>query len=124
MKKFGIAGLICILALLAQACNINNNKISQMDVNQIDINVMSWQDEPDLKNGDYVKDSTTAERIAEAILCSMYSEEFVNKHKPFLIGEDPKNGVWVVCTNSDHIGDNISIMIRKSDGQIIKVWLT
>ena len=69
----------------------------------------------------YIKDSETAEKIAEAVLLPMYGEEIYNE-KPFIA--ILKDDIWIVkgSITSNSIGGVLEIQISKRDGKIIDVY--
>lgn len=72
---------------------------------------------------DAVPDEETALKIAEAILISVYGEDVLSK-KPFNVTYNSFRKVWIVVGTLPE-GDEGAvpeIVIRKSDGMILKIW--
>lgn len=69
---------------------------------------------------DFIKDSGTAEKIAEVLWTSHYGVS-VLKQKPYNI--TLVNNVWIVkAPPIDELGGEIYIEIKKYDGQVLKMY--
>ena len=75
---------------------------------------------------DYVPDSVTAIKVAEAVLVSFYGEEIVNDLKP--LTATLKDGkVWKIKSGRERqeheIGGQLYVEINKSDCKILKAYI-
>jgi hypothetical protein len=67
---------------------------------------------------DYVADEKTAERIAEAVLISLYGRERVSTEKPLHV-ESAGKDLWLVqgvIRNPEATGGNFGVWINKHSG--------
>ena len=71
---------------------------------------------------DIVADSLSALLIAKAAWYPLFGKEHVEREKPFRVTEYMK--YWTVegSLPPDHEGGTAHIVIRKSDGKVMKVW--
>lgn len=71
--------------------------------------------------GDLVPDSSTAARIAEAVLLPVYGADLIEGQKPFLVIE--RNGVWVVRGQlpRNMLGGVAEVEISRSDGHVLRM---
>ena len=71
---------------------------------------------------DIVADSLSAVLIAKAAWYPLYGKEKTEKEKPFQVTEYKK--YWTVegSLPDGHLGGTAHIVIRKSDGKVMKVW--
>ncbi len=78
----------------------------------------------------FVPDSTTAVKIAEAVLVPVYGQEKIESERPF--HATLENGVWTVSgtlrcpdgkggTTTDCVGGTAEVKISKADGRILKM---
>ena len=76
------------------------------------------------ENG-YVQDETTAAKIAEAVLSSIYGQETIDEEKPLKAGL--KDAVWTVegtlnCPEGQRCLGGVAVVeISKDDGKILRV---
>jgi NTF2 fold immunity protein len=69
----------------------------------------------------YVPDSTTAVKIAEAVLASVYGEKHIESERPFTA--TLKNGVWTV-TGTLHCPDGKGGFTTFCDGGVAEVQIS
>jgi len=70
----------------------------------------------------YVPDAVTASKIADAVLVSMFGEEYVKEERPFSIVL--KDGVWVIrgkTSDDPHPGGSVEIQIDKGTACVVSV---
>ena len=70
-----------------------------------------------------VPDEDTAKKIAEMVWIKTFGEE-VKKEQPYKVKYDKIFKVWIVegALPKDMLGGTAGIIIRKSDGEILKKW--
>ena len=70
-----------------------------------------------------VPDEETALKIAESVLVSVYGDDVLLKN-PFNATFDDSRRVWVIVGSlpEGYVGGVPEIVIRKSDGKIIKIY--
>jgi len=70
-----------------------------------------------------VPDEETAKKIAEDVWVKAYGEE-VKSEKPYKVKYDKIGMVWVVegTLPKDMLGGTAGVIIRKSDGKVLKSW--
>ena len=82
---------------------------------------------PQVQQNGYVPDGVTAVRIAEAVLAPLYSQEELQRERPF--GAHLNEGVWTVLGSiqptqtpgDERLGGVAVVEICRSDGRILSV---
>ena len=82
--------------------------------------VLTWAYNP--LDKDIVADSLSAVLIAKAAWYPLFGKEHIEREKPFRVTEHIK--YWTVRGSlpEGHEGGTAHIVIRKSDGKVMKVW--
>lgn len=83
-----------------------------------------WDDPVGTFTGDVMPDAETALRVATIIFSNIRNASEAN-HEPLSVFFDEEEEVWIIFfheRDSDMLGGDRNIAIRKQDGKVLRIW--
>ncbi len=115
--------ILCLLLLIVfLQFYKNDNKNIDILYREGDFSYL-LKDNTAVYDGEIVSDKETAIEIAKIVLNNISDFENKKDYNTIIVFYDTEKEIWIVTFDKkDTLGGCVSVAIRKSDAQIVKVW--
>ncbi len=129
MKKIHIVLLAIFCAALCGQCIFNFLHISEFALSSYNSEIKHYEeehiDDPPIVLGP-IESRRDVLKKAESILIETYGKDTIKGEKPFKLGYDSLNEVWLIEGRWWHLpgvkGGVAYILIRDCDGEVLAMW--